>query len=381
MIGCQNRVVRCVLFLAVALPLCAHDWLIVPGERVGPVTARSTEASLRAAFGAEVVRTTIQFDRTTAVPGVEIYGGRPNESLAVVWPRQQGGLWWPLVAIPCYGSATADCRWRTASGLRVGTSVTELENLNGKPFRLYPSSTLQAWIEPRWNDGKLARELGEDVELNFKGPQDQFFAGAAYSATNEPPLNAGIRRVNRMFVFLLSRRRAAPRNNWTIGGRFWPMLASGSVEQLRESLGPAEVHRSILPADEGLGDIPGVTIFGGQPAAEVNRRLDEDGAIFVCEVPGACRWRLAGDIPRKMTLAEAQKLNGRPFEFNGFDFDLGGNVTSWQGGRMTGLLGKARLAVTCEGGYPRRMVGDGVKLRSDDPGFRALECTVSVISF
>jgi hypothetical protein len=82
-----------------------------------------------------------------------------------------------------------------------------------------------------------------------------------------------------------------------------------------------------------------------------------------------------------MTLAGAQKLNGRPFEFNGFGFDLGGNIRSWEGGRMPNLLSRARLAVGCEGDYPTRMDGDGVVLRSDDPDFRKLKCTVSVLSF
>src|ERR1035438_350008 len=122
---------RCVVFLAIVLPVCAHDWLIVPGQRVGPVTARSTENELRTAFGSpRVVRTSIQIDKTHAAPGLLIYGGRPNEALAVVWPRQEFGLWWPLIAIPCYGSTTSDCRWRTASGVRVGATVTELEMKN-----------------------------------------------------------------------------------------------------------------------------------------------------------------------------------------------------------------------------------------------------------
>src|SRR6266700_519825 len=103
---------RLTLLLAAGLPLIAHDWLIVPGERVGPITARSTEADMRAAFGGAVVRAAIQIDKTVAVPGVEIYRGRSGESLAVVWPRKELGLWWPLLVIPCYGSTGPECRWR-----------------------------------------------------------------------------------------------------------------------------------------------------------------------------------------------------------------------------------------------------------------------------
>ena len=139
---------RLALLLVAALPVFAHDWLIVPGERVGPLNANSTEASLRAAFGnAAILQAEIQIDKKTTVPGVEIYPGRPGESLAVVWPREEHGLWWPLLVIPCFGSRGTECRWRTASGVRAGTTVAELEKLNEKPFWIY-SSTREPWWEP-----------------------------------------------------------------------------------------------------------------------------------------------------------------------------------------------------------------------------------------
>jgi len=118
--------------------------------------------------------------------------------------------------------------------------------------------------------------------LYFEGPEDQFYSGPVYMATNEKSLNEGVRRIDRMFVFLLSNRRAAPRNDWTVGRRFWTMLVGGSVEQLRESLGATNVHRSIVEAEEGLGDLPGITIFAGQPESEVNRRLDDYRDVFTC---------------------------------------------------------------------------------------------------
>src|SRR5882672_11021943 len=103
---------RLILFLAVALTACAHDWLIVPGTRVGPVTATSTDAGLRAAFGAAAVTPSeIRIAKSATAPGIQIYRDRPGESLAIVWPRKEHGLWWPLLVIPCYGSLGAECKW------------------------------------------------------------------------------------------------------------------------------------------------------------------------------------------------------------------------------------------------------------------------------
>src|SRR5579862_8375282 len=182
---------RYILYLAFAASLCAHDWVIVPGTRVGPVTASSTEAELRTAFGsAAVVRSTIQIDEKIKAPGIEVYRGVDGESLAVVWPRQEG-LWWPLEVIPCYPKAAAGCRWRTASGVQVGATVAEIEKINGKPFLLYPSSALEVWPDPLWSDGALERALGEDIELQFEGAGEPFYAGGTFARSTDKPLRTG----------------------------------------------------------------------------------------------------------------------------------------------------------------------------------------------
>ena len=374
--------IRISLSLAVALPLLGHDWLIVPGERVGPVTARSTEADLRVAFGRPAVTpAAIQIDRKTTAPGVEIYRDRPGESLAVVWPRKERGLWWPLLVIPCYRPAGTECRWRTEAGVRVGLTVPELEKLNGKPFWLYPSDERQAWTDAWWNDGKLTAHLGEDVELYFEDPEFRFYSGGVYLKSNETPLSDRARRIDRLFVFLVSRRRAAPANDWVIvpGERIGSIPIGAAFEPLRETLGPTWVHRALASADEGLGDFPGISIFGSQKGREV--LLGRDGNMVCGGIDGypTCRWHVAAGIPLVTTVEALEKLNGRPFVFNGCCFDLGGIITSWEGGRLTWLAG-ARFVVACEGDQPQRLTGE-VSLRSDDPDIRKLKCHVEAVDF
>ncbi|HLK63553.1 MAG TPA: hypothetical protein VKU19_08945 [Bryobacteraceae bacterium] len=371
---------RLALLALAAIPLSAHDWAIVPGERVGPVTARSTEADVRAAFGADaVVSGMISVGPGAVAPGVEIYRGRINESLAVVWPRKDGDLWWPLTVIPCYGTASPDCRWRTASGVRVGATLADIQAINGRPFRLAPSLPLHAWTEPRWQKGRL-EELGDDIDLAFEGAGEQFYAGAIYVDTNHEPLQQGVRRLMRMSVYLLASGRTAPPNDWIVGNRFWKTIVTAPLEPLRETFGPKMVRRSTEQADEGLGDEPAIVIFDGQADAEVRRRLGEDGSIFTCGGQKGCRWRLQGGLPWKMTLAKAVRRNGGPFVFNGFAFDLGGIITSWEGGRLKALLDGAMVAVDCEGDLPRRMIGE-VQLKSNDPELSKFKCSVSVLAF
>jgi hypothetical protein len=382
---------RLALLLVAALPAFAHDWLIVPGERVGPITAHSSEASLRAAFGnAAILHAEIHLDKKTTVPGVEIYPGRPGESLAVVWPRKEDGLWWPLLVIPCYGSTGTECRWRTASGVRVGVSVADLEKLNEKPFLLYPSSDRQSWTEPWWNDGKLAQQLGEDIELYCEDPDFQkaigeFDVTQVYMQSNHTALTGRGLRIDQLLVFLLSGRRTAPANDWIIvpGERVGSIPIHAAAEPLRETFGPAQVHRVLADADEGIGNTPGISIFGGQKGREVLLRRDGNQICGGIDGYKACEWHIAGGIPLTTTVEAMERLNGRPFLFNGCCCDVGGIVRSWEGGRLDKRLHRRLpvLAVYCEGQQPERLSGDSVRIRSDDPDIRRQKCTVNVIDF
>lgn len=52
-------------------------------------------------------------------------------------------------------------------------------------------------------------------------------------------------------------------------------------------------------------------------------------------------------IRRGMTLAEVEKLNGRPFVLVGFDWDYGGAVTDWKGGALASpAAGGCTVSVT-----------------------------------
>ena len=48
-------------------------------------------------------------------------------------------------------------------------------------------------------------------------------------------------------------------------------------------------------------------------------------------------WRVVPDIGIGTTLAEIERLNGRPFKLLGFHWDYEGTVSSWEGGRLDSL--------------------------------------------
>ena len=70
-LGTLIGVMRLMLTLLVAMPLSAHDYLIVPGVRIGPITPSSTESELRKIFGAAAVRGDVDIGEGVTEPGAE----------------------------------------------------------------------------------------------------------------------------------------------------------------------------------------------------------------------------------------------------------------------------------------------------------------------
>ena len=109
----------------VAQSVNLRDTLIIPGERVGPITRNTSRRDLTRLFGASRLR-----DKT--IPGPEGIGefaatevnlGR-ERSFTVVWSnsaRTQVGT------VRNFGTA-----WKTREGIGVGTSLTELRRILGE---------------------------------------------------------------------------------------------------------------------------------------------------------------------------------------------------------------------------------------------------------
>src|SRR5271166_2376187 len=63
-----------------------NDWLIVPGVRVGPVTARTVRGDLQRLFPQSTVgEGELELDEGMVFPATMVARGTPAESLAIVW--------------------------------------------------------------------------------------------------------------------------------------------------------------------------------------------------------------------------------------------------------------------------------------------------------
>lgn len=101
-------------------------------------------------------------------------------------------------------------------------------------------------------------------------------------------------------------------------------------------LGAANVVARELDGAEGE-TFQGWVVYPDDPKRSLEVVLDEAGAHpEAIRVSGddATAWTRSDGVRIGMSSAELQTLNGKPYDFSGFDWDYGGGVLDWHGGKL-----------------------------------------------
>ena len=126
---------RLVVFVAgflVAARSLAADWVIVPGERVGPIDTAVSESRLVQLFGAaNVERASFEPEPGETVPATIVFAKDSTRRAVILWRDPQTRLSPETVLIRGERSV-----WKTDKGITLGTPLATLRRLNGKPLTL-----------------------------------------------------------------------------------------------------------------------------------------------------------------------------------------------------------------------------------------------------
>jgi hypothetical protein len=190
---------------------------------------------------------------------------------------------------------------------------------------------------------------------------------------------------------------AAQTNDWLIvpGKRVGPINASTTRADLVRIFGAANITEAETTIADA-GPLKCTRVFEKQANTTLtilwaeNKRFKQLEAIIPCEqaTDNVCRWKMADGTGLGTTLKTLEKMNGRPFKLNGFGWDFGGNVTSWEGGRLQAWqtpCGNVALslnpteAATQSPDY-RKVMGDAQFL-SSTPALQRLDPGISSIQF
>ena len=148
----------------VAARSVAADWVIVPGERVGPIDAGTSEARLVELFGAaNVTRMSFELEPGETVPATTLFANDSTRRAIVLWRDPETRASPETVLIR--GERTL---WRTDKGITLGTPLATLRRLNGKPLTLTGFGPNLGGTVLDCNGGSLT-EFGQDGPRGIVG--------------------------------------------------------------------------------------------------------------------------------------------------------------------------------------------------------------------
>ena len=180
----------------------ANDWLVVPGVRVGPITANTVRGDLKGLFPqATLAEDELELDEGMVFPATFIAREKQPESLAIVWTAKTADAH-PKQIYMCRGRRRTECKWHTGE-LALGAKLSDLEVINGKAFTIHGFGWGYGGDVEAWDGGKLERpaclqnltvsmdgERGRDGEFTTKitSEETSSFSGNRSISTTNPAL-------------------------------------------------------------------------------------------------------------------------------------------------------------------------------------------------
>jgi hypothetical protein len=152
-----------------------------------------------------------------------------------------------------------------------------------------------------------------------------------------------------------------------------PVSPNDSAKSLIRRYGEEAVIQDNLYS--GVEDITysGVVLLPRAPDWRIevsftDETMDRVAGLTLPNTAKTSHWSVAG-VTIGSSLAEVQKVNGKPFVLNEFETDAGGFVRNWNGGTLSRPLpGGCRVTVRFgkDGSAPYDLAGDASKISSDN---------------
>ena len=131
----------------------AYDLLIVPGERIGPVKANDSEASIIKRIGGDKVeRGEFMVGEGEAVEATYLFPSTENE-LILLWDQED------FQTLREVRVRKLNSKWKLATGIGIGSTLTEVTKANNGPFLMSGFEWDYAGTTLNWQGGALSSEL------------------------------------------------------------------------------------------------------------------------------------------------------------------------------------------------------------------------------
>jgi hypothetical protein len=138
---------------------------------------------------------------------------------------------------------------------------------------------------------------------------------------------------------------------------------------------------------DGGAKVPASVLFPNDPKRRLELWWSNPAArsdLYLIDIHGKSTWSGPGGMKLGLTLAQLEKLNGKPFKLKGFDKNGVATVSDWDGGTLAALPGGCKSGVNFTA--DPKAAPDAVsaltadqEYSSTDPAIRAVKPTVSEV--
>lgn len=136
-----------------ATPAPADPWRIAVAGGDGTVGPGTSRAELARRFAGAVTDTMIHMGEAQFAPGTVVHAGDPLRRIEVVWQDSARLKPWRVQV------AGDSSRWVVGPGITLGTRLTDLERLNGRPLSLTGFGWDYGGTVMGWDQGALEQAL------------------------------------------------------------------------------------------------------------------------------------------------------------------------------------------------------------------------------
>ena len=137
--------------------VASDPWLIFADGKQGPINAHTTRRDLVRAYGAiNVVDQDLDLGEGEVEAGTVLFPSDPERSIQILWKDAKTGT--EPSSLTIRGNKS---RWKASHATSLGTTLKQLERLNGRPFHMSGFGWDYSGTVMSWDRGMLSHDLGQ----------------------------------------------------------------------------------------------------------------------------------------------------------------------------------------------------------------------------
>ncbi|HVI46762.1 MAG TPA: hypothetical protein VM802_17925 [Chitinophaga sp.] len=264
--------------------------------------------------------------------------------------------------------------------------ISTLRSMNLQNNSVFPLATYTA--NKFKNDTKALLEDKTDFLKTYTGPVTGKTPPPSVAAVSSPaaanPAAGNNTTATTSEVVTGNAPAATATASPAVDTRTWevrPLFQVHTPEQLVEMFGANNVTQRDATNLSGAKDGEAYVIYPDTDD-ELEIQFDGENGNILTFSHFPSKWKSPYGIKAGDPLEKLNKVNGRPFKINGFEWTNGGIVNDWQGGALDGKSVTIMLKVN-NSGDPKlydQVTGDK-KIRSDLPVLKKLDVIIQSIAF